>query len=107
MSEATAASPIFDRGRSGYVRDFNTLDVFIFNVIGFSLGLALSTNPSFIGSFAPSANIIIVLALGAVLAFFNGLTYGWFGGIMPSTGGDYIFVGRSLSHRFGFLTVSL
>lgn len=104
MKQSTNIQPVFDRGRSGYVRDFNTIDVFIFNVIGFALGLALSTNPPFIGSFAPSANIFVVLGLGAVLALFNGLTYGWFGGIMPSTGGDYIFVGRSLSHRLGFLT---
>lgn len=97
------SSPIFDRGKSGYVRDFNGLDVFVFNVMGFALGLALSTNPAFIGGFAPSANIVTVVLLGAILALANGLTYGWFGGMMPTTGGDFIFVGRSLNHCLGFL----
>lgn len=96
--------PLFDRHKSGYTREFNPLDVFIFNVMGFSLGLALSTNPPFIGGFAPNSNILIVIGLGAVLAFLNGLVYGWFGAIMPSTGGDFVFVTRSISHRIGFLT---
>jgi APA family basic amino acid/polyamine antiporter len=104
MTSATNSKPVFERGRSGYVRDFNAVDVFIFNAFGFSLGLALSTNPPFIGSFAPSSNIVIVIVLGAALAVANGLVYGWFGGMMPSTGGDYVFVGRSLTHRLGFVT---
>src|ERR1700731_761918 len=104
MTPTKSAPAIFDRARSGYVRDFNAFDVFVFNVVGFALGLALSTNPSFIASFAPNANLLIVVLLGALLALANGLTYGWFGAIMPSTGGDFIFVTRSLSHRLGFLT---
>src|SRR5688572_30043947 len=90
---------MFDRQRSGYVRDFRPIDVFIFNSLGLSVGLALCTNPPFIGGFAPSANLVTVILLGAVLAVFNGLTYAWFGGIMPSTGGDFVFVSRSLNHR--------
>lgn len=94
---------MFDRRKSGYVRDFNTVDVFVFNVMGFALGLALSTNPPYIGSFAPDSNILVVILLGASLAICNGLTYGWFGGILQNTGGDYIFVSRSLKHQWGFI----
>lgn len=105
MSKKTfQIEPIHDRDKSGYTRDFNPWDVFIFNVMGFALGLALTTNPTFIGAFAPSANLVLVVVLGAILAFINGLVYGWFGAIMPSTGGDFIFVSRSLNHRLGFLT---
>jgi amino acid transporter len=95
---------LFDRQRSGYTREFNVLDVFIFNILGFALGLALSTNTSFIGGFAPQSNIMLVILMGAILAFFNGLVYGWFGAIMPNTGGDYVFVSRTINHRIGFLT---
>jgi basic amino acid/polyamine antiporter, APA family len=104
VANTTPVSSVFDRQKSGYVRDFNVIDVFIFNVFGLSLGLALSTNPAFIGGFAPSANVVYVVLFGALLALLNGLTYGWFGGFMPSTGGDYIFVTRGLNHRVGFLT---
>ncbi|MDB5004398.1 MAG: putative amino acid permease-associated region [Mucilaginibacter sp.] len=100
----TSGNSLFDRQRSGYTREFSMLDVFIFNILGFSLGLALSSNPAYIGMFVPHSNILIVIGLGAILAFFNGLVYGWFGAIMPSTGGDYVFVSRSISHRIGFLT---
>lgn len=104
MTSNPNSGAVFDRQRSGYVRDFNAFDVFVFNVLGFSLGLALSTNPAFIGAFAPSSSLVLVLLLGAVLALVNGLTYGWFGAIMPSTGGDFVFVSRSINHRLGFLT---
>jgi len=97
-------SPLFARQRSGYARSFSALDVFVFNVMGFALGLAISTNPPFIGSFAPSADVVWVLILGAFLAVLNGLTYGWFAGAIPATGGDFVFVSRSLNHRLGFIT---
>lgn len=98
------ATPIHDRKRSGYVRSFKTFDVFLFNIMGFSLGLALCTNPAYIGVFAPNAELLIVILLGALLAFMNGLNYGWFSAVMPSTGGDYVFVSRSLNPTLGFLT---
>ena len=104
MKESQKIHSIYDRQKSGYRREFNPLDVFLFNVMGFALGLALTTNPAFIGSFAPNSDILWVIILGTILAFANGLIYGWFGAIMPSTGGDFVFVSRSLSHRLGFLT---
>jgi len=104
MQVTETLKPVSDRQKSGYKRDFNPLDVFFFNVMGFALGLALSINPSFIGGFAPSSNILLVIILGGVLGLCNGLIYGWFGAIMPNTGGDFVFVSRSINHRLGFLT---
>lgn len=80
---------------SGYVRSFNTGDVFLINIMGFSLGLALCSNPSFIGSNGPSASIGVVIVLGTLLAVCNGLLYGWFSAVYPSAGGDYIFISRT------------
>src|SRR5688572_10615789 len=91
------------RERSGYTRDFKALDVLVFNVVGFSLGLALSTNPPFIGAFSPGAVLGWVILSGALLALANGLVYGWFAGVMPATGGDYVFVSRTLHPALGFL----
>ena len=91
------------RARSGYTRDYNALDALVFNVVGFSLGLALSTNPPFIGAFSPGAMIGWVILSGAMLALANGLVYGWFAGVMPATGGDYVFVSRTLGPALGFL----
>jgi hypothetical protein len=57
----------FDR-KSGLVRQLSAKDVFLVNTFGYALGIALTINPVFIGSFAPSANIYAVLALGKVCA---------------------------------------
>ena len=85
VEKKMAIQALVDRQKSGYVRDFRLSDVIVFNIMGFALGLALSANPPFIGGFAPGMNIILVIVFGAILAFFNGMTYGWFGAIMPST----------------------
>jgi APA family basic amino acid/polyamine antiporter len=103
VNNSTPVKADVDRRRSGYVRHFNVFDVFVFNVMGFALGLALSTNPPFIGGFAPSANVVGLLSSAAVLALLNGLVYGWFGAMVPSTGGDYVFVSRTLGGRAGFV----
>jgi amino acid transporter len=99
----TPTEPAFTRQKSGYIREFDTKDVFIINVLGYSIGLAVCTTPAFVGGFAPTAQLWLVVLLGATLAFFNGVTYGIFGGLMPSTGGDYNFVGRTLHHALGFI----
>ena len=81
---------------SGYVRSFNTGDVFLINIMGFSLGLALCSNPSFIGFNGPTASIGVVIVIGTLLAICNGLLYGWFSAVYPCAGGDYVFISRSL-----------
>jgi APA family basic amino acid/polyamine antiporter len=94
---------IFPRNKSGIVREFGFADVLIFNILGYSLGVALTTNPVYVGGFAPSANIYAVLTLGLVVAFLNGLTYGLFAGTIPRSGGDYVFIGRTLWPGLGFV----
>ena len=85
-----------EKSVSGYVRSFNTGDVFLINIMGFALGLALCSNPSFIGSNGPTAPIGVVILFGTLLAVCNGLLYGWFSAIYPCAGGDYVFISRSL-----------
>jgi len=89
--------------RSGAIRDLNVIDVFLFNVFGYSLGLALTTNPAIIGNFAPSSNIYMVLALGLLAAIINGVTYGMLSEIYPKTGGDYVYVGQTLGECAAFV----
>lgn len=103
MSQSLVDKGFFSRNKSGFVREFSFFDVFVFNVVGYSLGVALATNPVFIGAFAPRASIYIVLTLGATASLFNGLTYGLFAGSMPRSGGEYVFIGRTLGPGLGFV----
>ncbi|MCL4483283.1 MAG: APC family permease [Bacteroidetes bacterium] len=91
------------RDSSGLVKEFNTFDVFIFNVLGFSLGVVLAIAPTFLGKNFPNANPYIVLILGTGLAVLNGYVYSLFAAAMPRSGGEYEYVGRTFSHRWGFI----
>src|SRR5712692_6471130 len=50
MKIDTATPKLFVRQASGLVREFGVLDTFIFNVLGFALGLVLAITPTFLGS---------------------------------------------------------
>ena len=90
--------------KSGLVRQLNVRDVFLVNTFGYALGIALTINPVLIGGFAPSANIFIVLTGGLIAALFNGFTYGLFAAVMPKSGGDYVYVTRTLGNPiYGFV----
>src|ERR1041385_71386 len=93
----------FLRDRSGFVRDFNWVDVFVFNVLGYATGLSLATNPTILGSYYPSAQIFPVLIIGFLVSLACGLNYGYFSAIMPRNGGDYIFISRTLGGWVGFI----
>ncbi len=91
------------RDSSGLVKEFSTLDVFIFNVLGFSLGVVLAVAPTFLGKNFPNANPYLVLTLGTCLAILNGYVYSLFAAAMPRSGGEYEYVGRTFNHRLGFI----
>jgi amino acid transporter len=97
-----ASGKLYYRASSGLVREFSALDTFIFNTLGYSLGLVLASAPTFLGGLYPQASVYVVLTLGVVLALFNGLTYGLFAAAMPRSGGDYVYITRALSPSLGF-----
>ncbi len=94
---------IFVRQASGLVREFGVADTFIYNTLGYALGLVLATAPTFLGSLQPNANIYWVLTIGTILTLCNGIVYGLFSAAMPRSGGDYLFVGRTLNPGLGFV----
>lgn len=91
------------RDSSGLVKEFGVLDVFIFNVLGFALGLVLAVAPTFLGGNFPNANPYWVLVLGTCLAILNGYVYSLFAASMPRSGGEYEYVGRTFGHIWGFV----
>jgi basic amino acid/polyamine antiporter, APA family len=104
VSGVEQAEPrLFARKASGLVREFGFFDSFVFNVIGYALGLVLATTPFFAGALFPDANMFLILTFGVILSMFNGLTYGLLGGAMPRSGGDYVYNGRVLHPAIGFM----
>lgn len=94
---------LFVRDASGLTPEFSAFDAFVFNVVAFALGLVLAITPTFLGGLYPRADIYWVLTIGMVLALFNAVTYGLFAVAMPRSGGDYIYIGRTLSPMAGFV----
>ncbi len=98
------APKLFARQASGLIRQFGFKDVFVFNTLGYALGLVLAVTPFFAGSVFPGRNVLIVLTIGTIMAAFNGLTYGMLAGAMPRSGGEYVYNGRVLHPAIGFMT---
>jgi amino acid transporter len=90
--------PVFTREATGLVRKLGMLDAFVISIaiIGPSGGVI---GMLFMPFYFPGSNAIIVFALGAVPAFFFAITYSIFTGLMPRSGGDYVWTGRTLGPR--------
>lgn len=102
-TQQTAHPELFARKASGLVREFGFFDTFVFNVIGYALGLVLAVTPFFAGALFPGANIFLILIVGTILTVFNGLTYSLLAGAMPRSGGEYVYNGRVLHPAIGFM----
>jgi basic amino acid/polyamine antiporter, APA family len=94
---------MFARSSSGFVRGFSAWDVFVFNVLGYATGLSLATNPTILGGLYPHADIYAVLVFGFLLSLCTGYVYGAFAAQFPRQGGDYVYIGRTLSPALGFV----
>ena len=99
----TSAGGLFLRKSSGLVREFGGRDVFVFNTIGYALGLVLAIVPLLMAGAKPEANVLVVVALGTFFTLANALTYGYLSAAMPRSGGEYVFLGRVIHPGVGFL----
>jgi APA family basic amino acid/polyamine antiporter len=98
----TTSSGLFLRKSSGLVREFGGRDVFVFNTIGYALGLVLAVVPLLMAGAVPRANVLLTVALGTVLTLANALTYGYLSAAMPRSGGEYVYLGRVVHPAVGF-----
>jgi len=98
----TSAGGLFLRRSSGLVREFGGKDVFVFNTIGYALGLVLAVVPLLMAGAVPEANVLLTVAIGTVLTVANALTYAYMAAAMPRSGGEYVYLGRVVHPAVGF-----
>jgi amino acid transporter len=96
--------PLFARETSGLIRAVGAWDVFTFNVLGYALGLVLALTPTFLEQQHAGVTIQFLLIVGAIACGINGLTYACLSAAMPRSGGDYIFISRTLGLSTGFIS---
>jgi len=80
------ARGLYVRQSSGLIREFRPADVFVFNTLGYALGLVLAVVPTFMAGLWPEQNVLLVVAIGTVLTLSNALMYGYLAGVMPARG---------------------
>ena len=83
----TGAAPegrgLFVRQSSGLIREFRPTDVFVFNTLGYALGLVLAVVPTFVAALWPEQNVLLIVTIGTVLTLFNAMMYGYLAGVLP------------------------
>jgi basic amino acid/polyamine antiporter, APA family len=98
----TTAGGLFLRRSSGLVREFGGWDVFVFNTVGYALGLVLAIIPLLMAGAVPEANVLLTVVVGTVFTLANAMTYGYLSAAMPRSGGEYVFLGRVVHPSVGF-----
>ena len=99
---STTSGGLFLRRSSGLVREFGGKDVFVFNTIGYALGLVLGIIPLLMAGAVPEANVLLTVLLGTILTIANALTYAYLSAAMPRSGGEYVYLGRVVHPAAGF-----
>ncbi|MCW2888960.1 MAG: basic amino acid/polyamine antiporter, family [Streptosporangiaceae bacterium] len=95
---------VFVRNSTGLIREVSFFDAFIMNTFGMNVAvggvfLFLQAQTAF-----PGGNILLAVVIGTLLMAFTLLrVYSEFAAAMPRSGGDYVFVSRTLHPILGFL----
>jgi amino acid transporter len=58
--------------------------------------------PSFAAGLWPEQNVLLIVTIGTALTLFNALMYGYLAGILPRSGGDYVYLSRIVHPSLGF-----
>jgi basic amino acid/polyamine antiporter, APA family len=105
MAEATGGrAMVFERKATGLVREAGTLDVLIYNINFVSLGLMTALVFLFSTAFYPGANLYWTAILTFLLVVPTSLVFAFFAASMPRSGGDYVYVSRTLHPALGMMS---
>jgi basic amino acid/polyamine antiporter, APA family len=100
-SEAGGTPKLFVRRSSGLVREMSAGDALIGNILIFNLVIASITLLLIPWTF-PGASLPLSIVLTFIPAAFLATVYVLFGVAMPRSGGDYVFISRTLHPALGF-----
>ncbi len=107
MSEAVGAAPAsisrgFARKATGLVRQAGAWDVFIYNVNFINIAIGVAFIFLFIPAGAyPGSNIFLSIIFTTVAVIPTNLVYGMLASAMPRSGGEYVYVSRTLGPLWG------
>jgi amino acid transporter len=98
----TAPSKVFLRKASGLVREISFTDVLLYNVAQISIGIGIAYIVLFDPSFYPGSSMELSILITMIGCMFFAMVYALFSVVLPRSGGDYVFVTRTLHPAIGF-----
>jgi amino acid transporter len=102
-SGPAAPAGAFVRKASGLVRQASAFDAFIFNVYFINIGMGVAFLVLYYPLY-PGANLVLTTILCLILVLPTSLLYVMFMSAMPRSGGDYVYVTRSIGPALGFMS---
>jgi amino acid transporter len=107
MSKASSASSqgeMFLRNATGLRREVSVLDAFIMNTFGMNIAVGAVFLFLQAPAYFPQGNMLVAVITGTLLMAFTLLwVYSTFAAAMPRSGGDYVYVSRTLHPFLGWL----
>ncbi len=95
----------FVREATGLVRDFSAFDAFMIGTAVVLPGIfGYSSVIGFISGADPGANFVLSALFGFAIMAPLGLVYILMAGMLPRSGGDYVWISRTLNPVLGFLS---
>jgi len=105
---ATGEVKVFTRRATGLTKEIGTLDTFVYNVnnqnIGIGVAFLLLFVPGFyIAADGGRADMFASMLIAALFALPMALVYAFFSAAIPRSGGDYVYISRTLHPLLGFV----
>ncbi len=102
-AEATSPGAI-ERQATGLVREAGLWDVLVYNVNFISIGLMAAFLFSVTIPFYPGVNVYLNQLIAFALVIPLSFVFAMFAAAMPRSGGDYVYVSRTLHPAFGMMS---
>jgi amino acid transporter len=94
---------VFTRQATGLTKEIGALDTFVYNVNNQNIGIGVAFVLLFVPGFYAGADLLQGIALALALALPMALVYAFFSAAIPRSGGDYVYISRTLHPLLGFV----
>jgi amino acid transporter len=98
-----AEAKLFVRQSSGLVRGVPAFDAFVYNLLWLNIGLGIGVTFILAPFLYPGGNIVLATLVATVFCAIHVAVWALLAGAMPRSGGDYVFVSRTVHPAIGFI----
>jgi amino acid transporter len=104
VAQESGEKRVFLREATGLVREMKGRDALFINFLNMSIGLGVAWVIFWGPGIYPGANVPLGLLLAAIGCVFGMFCFATLTSVMPRSGGDYVFVSRTLHPSLGFMS---